>query len=140
LEKSKVIVVDASVIVKWFLDEPYSSKALRIRDDYVRRIVRIAVPSILEYEVLNALKYSGVYSIDELEEIGVSLNKYGFDTYNLKGELKIKAIKIAVENNITIYDASYIALTQKLKTKLYTADKELIEKFPDNVIHIKYYS
>jgi len=140
LEKIKVIIVDASIIVKWFLEEPYSDEALKIRDDYIRRIIRIATPSLIEYEVLNALKYSNVYSMDELKEIGVALNKYGFDTYELKGKFKEKAIEIAMKHNITIYDSSYIALAKILKTVLYTADNELIRKFPNIAFHIKDYT
>ena len=124
MEKEKV-VVDASVIVKWFLEEEFSDEALRLRNDHIRGIIAIAVPSLLEYEVLNALKYSGVYSLEELKEIGIALNKYGFEVYELEGKLKELTIKIAVKNNITIYDASYIALATHLNTTLYTSDKEL---------------
>ena len=138
MEKEK-IVVDASVIVKWFLVEEYSDNALKLRDDYIRGLFTIAVPALLEYEVLNALKYSGVYSIKELETIGIALNKYGFKTYKLEDELKKLTIDISVENNITIYDSSYVALAKYLETTLYTADQELIEKFPDTAVHIKHY-
>jgi len=138
LEKEKV-VVDASIIVKWFLEEEFSNKALQLRNDYIRGIIAIAVPSLLEYEVLNALKYSGVHSVEELKEIGIALNKYGFEVYELEGKLKELAIEIALKNNITIYDASYIALAKHLNTILYTADKELIQKFPNTAIHIKQY-
>ncbi len=138
MEKEKV-VVDASIIVKWFLEEEFSNKALQLRNDYIRGIIAIAVPSLLEYEVLNALKYSGVYSVEELKEIGIALNKYGFEVYELEGKLKELAIEIALKNNITIYDASYIALAKHLNTILYTADKELIQKFPNTAIHIKQY-
>lgn len=78
MEESKV-VVDASIVVKWFLEEEFSDRALRLRDDYINRVIVIIVPSLLEYEVLNALRYSGVYDINELEEIGKALNKYGFE-------------------------------------------------------------
>ena len=138
MEKEKV-VVDANIIVKWFLEEEFSSKALQLRNDYIRGVITIAVPSLLEYEVLNALKYSGVYSVEELKEIGTALNKYGFEVYELEGRIKEFAIEIAIENNITIYDASYIALAKHLNTILYTADEELIQKFPNSTIHIKQY-
>jgi len=77
LEKEKV--VDANIIVKLFLEEEFSSKALQLRNDYIRGVITIAVPSLLEYEVLNALKYSDIYSVEELKEIGTASNKYGFE-------------------------------------------------------------
>ncbi len=138
MEKEK-IVVDASVIVKWFLEEEYSDKALMLRNDYVRGLFDIAVPTLLEYEVLNALKYSGVYSVEELLEIGVALNKYGFLTYELENNYKKLTIEIAENSGLTIYDAAYVALAKHLNTKLYTADNEIIRKFPQITIHIKRY-
>ena len=135
----KKIVVDASVVAKWYLIEEYSDNAIKLRNDYVRGLVQIIVPSLLEYEVLNALRYSGVYNLDELKKIGSSLNKYGFITYNLENDIKDLAIKLAFKENITIYDASYIALALKFNTLLYTADQELVTKFPNIARHIKDY-
>ena len=135
----KKIVVDASVVAKWYLIEVYSDNAIKLRNDYVRGLVQIIVPSLLEYEVLNALRYSGVYNLDELKKIGSSLNKYGFITYDLENDIKDLVIKLALKENITIYDASYIALALKFNTLLYTADQELVTKFPNIARHIKDY-
>jgi len=38
-----------------------------------------------------------------------------------------------------VYEASYVALAMKLKTVLYTADDELLEKFPKIARHIRKY-
>ncbi len=138
VEKEK-IVVDASIIAKWFLDEEYSSEALMLRNDYVRGLFIIAVPTLLEYEVLNALKYSRVYSMEELLEIGNAINKYGFLVYELENDYKKLTIMIAEESGLSIYDAAYVALAKYLNTKLYTADNEIIEKFPKIAIHIREY-
>ncbi len=135
----KKIVVDASVVAKWYLIEEYSDNAIKLRNDYVRGLVQIIVPSLLEYEVLNALRYSGVYNLDELKKIGSSLNKYGFITYDLENDIKDLVIKLALKENITIYDASYIALALKFNTLLYTADQELVTKFPNIARHIRDY-
>jgi len=138
LEKEKV-VVDASIVVKWFLEEKYSDKALQLRNDYVRGLIGLVAPSLLEYEVLNALRYSGVYSVEELEKIGLALNKYGLEAYELSDKVKEETVRLALSKDITIYDASYLALAMHLGTKLYTADNELIEKFPDTAVHIENY-
>jgi len=136
----KKVAADASIIVKWFLEEKFSDEALKLRNDYIKGKIIIAVPSLLEYEVLNVLKYGNVYDIDELKEIGEALNKYGFETYELEGELKKLTIESALRNKLTIYDASYVALAKQLNTTLYTADEELIEKFPEIAKHVKHYS
>ncbi len=65
MEKQKV-VMDASVCARWFLDEEYSDRARVLRDSFVKGTVTIAVPSLLFYETLNALRYSGEYREREL--------------------------------------------------------------------------
>ena len=138
MEETKV-VLDSSIIVKWFLKELYSEEAIKVRNDYVQRKISIAVPSLLIYEVLNALRYSGIYSEEELKEICLALNKYGFEIYDIEGDLKSKVVEIAYRHNITVYEASYVALAMKLKTVLYTADDELLEKFPKITRQIRRY-
>ena len=43
-------------------------------------------------------------------------------------ELKDEAIHIAISQNITVYDALFIAAAQKMNATLYTADKKLCAK------------
>jgi predicted nucleic acid-binding protein len=43
-------------------------------------------------------------------------------------ELKDQAMHIAISQNITVYDALFIAAAQKINAALYTADKKLCEK------------
>ena len=47
MERSKIVVVDASVITKWFVEEEYSAEALKMREDYVNRLIDIAAPELL---------------------------------------------------------------------------------------------
>lgn len=63
---AKKVVVDASVVAKWFMEEVYSDKAVLLRDKYVAREILLTSPSIMPYAVLNALRYSGLYSKEEL--------------------------------------------------------------------------
>ncbi|MEM0048507.1 MAG: type II toxin-antitoxin system VapC family toxin [Ignisphaera sp.] len=41
-----------------------------------------------------------------------------------------EVMRIAIENNITFYDSSYIALAQKLKAPISTEDKDIISVAP----------
>jgi len=130
LERGK-IAVDASVVVKWFVEEKYSKEALIIRDSFTEGLVDIVAPSLLCFEVLNALKYSGAFGEDELNEVAHILEDYQFTVYELRGAYAEKAVEIAMRKGITIYDASYVALALIKKTELYTADEELLTKTQD---------
>ncbi|MFQ6124455.1 MAG: hypothetical protein ACE5R6_07615 [Candidatus Heimdallarchaeota archaeon] len=50
--KIDLFVPDASVIVRWFLEEKYSAQARALREDYVNGLIELAIPSLLAYEVL----------------------------------------------------------------------------------------
>ena len=132
------VVVDASVVVKWFVEEEDSDKALRLRDKYIDGEIRIIAPELIIFEVLNALYYKRLFSESEMKEISEALEAYSFTLYSLKGEYAEKTIETAVENGITIYDASYVALAMIRDTYMYTADEKLIEKLKGEYLkHVK---
>lgn len=140
MERSTV-VVDASVVVKWFVEEEYSKEARLLRKAYEDGVIDIAAPDILPYEVLNALKYSGAFGEDELKEVAGILDDFQFTLYRLEGEHAAKTVEIAMRKGVTVYDAAYIALATLLGTIVYTADDKLLKKTASlNVArHIKFF-
>lgn len=138
MEKQKA-VADASIIVKWFLEEDYSDRARTMRDSFATGKLALSVPSLLLYETLNALRHSGFYDKEELILAARSLSKYGFDVWEPRGNVYELGALLSSEHNVSIYDASYVALAKQLNTTLYTADSELIQKFPENTRHIRSY-
>ncbi|AGT35156.1 hypothetical protein N186_03985 [Thermofilum adornatum] len=124
----ETVVIDASVAVKWFVEEHGTQKALELRDRYIDGELKLIAPQLFPYEVLNVLRYKHLFTIDELKTIGEALEAYSIDLYPLVGKLRDTTIQTAHENNITIYDASYIALAIIKNTTLYTADKKLKNK------------
>ncbi|MGQ4892901.1 MAG: type II toxin-antitoxin system VapC family toxin [Candidatus Njordarchaeia archaeon] len=135
------IVTDASVIIKWFIEENYTEKALEIRDRYINGEIVIDMPALMPFEVLNALRYSNLFNKRELRSIAEALTAYGFEYHSLKGGLATLTVDLAIENNITIYDASYLVLALKLNAILYTTDEKLIrsteQKYGKNIKHLK---
>jgi len=139
------IVVDTSVVVKWFLVEEFREQAVNLRDDYIEGKIDLVAPVILPFEVLNAVRYSQKGITKELlEGVGKSLLYYGIKQLSLNEAILLETIKIAIDDDITIYDAVYIALAKNLQTNLYTADMQLINTLSDHyknfVKHIKIYS
>lgn len=122
------VVVDASVVVKWFVEEEYSREARLLRDAYANGLVDLAAPSLLPYEVINALKYSGAFGEDELKEAASILEDHQIALYDLVGEVAQKAVEIAMRKGVTVYDAAYVALAHELDTVIYTADEKLLRR------------
>ncbi|MBD3195112.1 MAG: PIN domain-containing protein [Candidatus Lokiarchaeota archaeon] len=137
------IVVDASIIVKWFIQEKDSDKAKLIREKYIDGDIELIAPSLMYFEVLNALKYSELFESSELNDAAESLEKYGFTIITIKNNLRKNMIKIAVDHKLSIYDASYLALSLGLGKIFCTADEKIIKKLPatlkSKVKRLKYF-
>jgi predicted nucleic acid-binding protein len=124
------IVIDASVVVKWFIEESDSDKALILRDRFIGGKVELYVPTLLYFEVLNALKYSQLFKPSELEDAGESLENYGFKVITIKNEIRKHMINVAVNYDLSIYDASYLGVSIGLEKIFCTADERIIKKLP----------
>jgi len=139
LEKQKV-VADASIVAKWFLEEEFSDNARQLRDSFVTGKIDISVPSLLFYDTLNTLWHSRLFTEKELALAAKALTKYGFDSWEPKGKILEQTATVSSKHNLSVYDASYVALALYLKATLLTADSELIQKFPKNTQHINTYN
>lgn len=120
-------VVDASVVVKWYVVEEHRERALELRDDFIGGRVRLAAPAIMPFEVLNAVRHSKRdIEAETLKAVAESLSLYGIELHRIRGRYAELVVEAALDNGITIYDASYAALAMHLGAVLYTADRELI--------------
>ncbi|MHA1401584.1 MAG: type II toxin-antitoxin system VapC family toxin [Candidatus Heimdallarchaeaceae archaeon] len=126
----EIIVIDASVLVKWFINESDSKYAIWIRNQYIEGTIKIIAPDLILYEVLNALKYSKIFDEKELKEISQTIIEYGITRYSFTKDLINTAIELAINNNLTIYDASYLSLAIHQKGILITADEKLLNNIP----------
>ena len=129
-------VVDASVVVKWFIEEEYTTQALKLRDMFANGKIILIGPSLLNFEILNALKYSRIYNKNELKELAVAIGKYGFELHELIGNYSELTAEIAEARDLSIYDASYIALAELNDIDLFSADNKILENC-NLSIHIK---
>jgi len=134
--KKNEYVVDASIVTKWFLIETNSDRAIKLRDNFATGRLRLAVPTLLFYEVMNALRFSGVFSEIDLADAAKSLSKYRFGIWRPMGKLLELSVRLSVRENITVYDACYVGLAQRLGTRLVTEDNELLSKFPADTLLI----
>ena len=128
MEGKKKIVLDASVITKWYSEEPSSNRALEYRQRHIDGEVELLEPTLLLYEVANALNYNPNFgegdvkeSMEALVDVSLSLKEPEKETLKL-------AVNLARKHGISIYDASYIALSMELGCHLVTADKGLWRK------------
>jgi predicted nucleic acid-binding protein len=137
----KVIVADASVIVKWFVVEDYTKNALKIKKDYTTGTIDIWSVQLMPFEVLNALRYNQQLGQEEIGKASKSLSKFKIALHPILDDLAELSIQEALKYGLSVYDSSYLALSRTFDKDLYTADEKLLSKVTGNekVVHLKDY-
>jgi predicted nucleic acid-binding protein len=118
------LVVDASVAVKWVLDEPATERALALRDSDGDLIA----PSLVHAEIGSALWRAALRGHITGPEAGSAL-KAAIAHYSrivLLAELADSALELAIELRHPIYDCSYLTLARRERCALVTADQRLL--------------
>lgn len=83
--------------------------------------------------MLNALKYSKLFNQAELNAAGESLENYGINIITIQKDIHEYMIKIAIEYDMSIFDASYLGLSIAMGGALYTADEKILKKLPKSL-------
>lgn len=136
-----LLVVDASVVVKWFVPEIHDDAALRLLD----REKRFVAPDHLFAETTNAIwkrVRRGELSIEQGYEIIRKIDTTGvaIDVVSCR-DLTGDAYKIATTYGRSVYDAMYLTLAMQRNTRLVTADGRLynaVASIPAIASHIQF--
>lgn len=124
-------VVDASVAVKLFVVEEHSDLADMLFDQLTADPpVHFYAPDLLYAECANVLwkyvRYFG-YPLENARQDVSNLSSLAVTTVSTADLLDL-AFELAVQNDVTVYDASYVALARQLRLPLVTADGALARK------------
>lgn len=123
--KTAVFVVDASVVLKWFLvdREPDMVIALKLRDLFIAGDIGLTAPELILHETANVIRYKPDADADLVVRAIDSLWRMRLISQT-EVEHSRQAVKLAFELGATVYDTLYLALAESLGTKLVTADKK----------------
>src|SRR3989344_7069228 len=104
-------VVDASVIMKWFVDEDGSDKALDLRKMHLEKTCLIIVPDLLFIEVMNAFRYK-TEDVESLKKVNDALWKIQLKVEKTNQFILNAAAEEALIYDLSLYDAIYVTLSQ----------------------------
>ena len=125
-----VFVVDASLVIKWFVPEVDSDAARRWLDashDYV-------APDLLFPETGNTVWKKvrrGELSPDDGQQLATDLSVIAVEAVSMRGLLP-DAHALALRTGITVYDATYLALAVRLETQVITGDDRFARRLADH--------
>jgi predicted nucleic acid-binding protein len=122
-----MFVLDASVVIKWFIGEIDSSKARGLFEQLRDQNIIAAAPDILLYELANILLRKRGMSAAEVRTAVRLLLETDIDIVPLEPPLVFEAIDLAETTGASMYDASYLALAVRENATLVTADEKLLQ-------------
>ncbi len=131
-------LLDTSVVVKWFLPEEDSVRAINLRESHVRDEVQLYAPDILLMELANALRYSPLTSAEEIPQALELLSELNITTIEFELEILLSAVTLSLVNDLAIYDSYFLALAQALELPLITADRKMLSRLTaeDGVLNL----
>ncbi|HJW81826.1 MAG TPA: type II toxin-antitoxin system VapC family toxin [Acidiferrobacterales bacterium] len=125
----KVVVPDASVILKWVLPDPSGEEgldaALRLRDAVISEKVYVKVPSLWLYEVGNTLTRRFPRQAADALQLLIA---FGLEESVPDDRWLSRAVGLTHDHGVTFYDAAYHALALVEKGIFVTADQKYIRK------------
>jgi len=120
-----VFVLDASVVLKWFVPEVHSDAARRLLDAPHQYLA----PDLLFPEAGNAIWKKvrrGELTAEEAQQLVADLSSVAVETISTRG-LVADAYALASATGRSVYDSTYVALAVRLETQLITADDRLAQ-------------
>ena len=117
-----MLVIDASAIVELLMASPTGSA---VGDFVFSSNEPLAAPQLVDIEVLHAIRRlhrMGVLPLDRSEQ---ALEDFGDLPIYRYGHENLRAGMWRLRNNVTAYDAAYIALAEMLEAPVVTCDGKL---------------
>ena len=140
LKKKENIVVDTSVIIKWFFSdsEENTEVAHLILKKFLHNEIGIITPEIALFELVNVVKNKikpenkgiiGMEIIDRIYNLGI--------VFKVTKQVLKNAFNIALAINESVYDCLFIATAEHFNSKFITNDKKLYLNYENSKKNIK---
>ncbi len=126
IDSKPVFIVDSSFLLSILLpDEKILEPHLSYVKDFRRSKNFFKSCELLKYEICNSLKSAVKQKRITVERAKILLS--GFKLMKIEYlDLEFEQVlKISIDNDLSFYDASYLYLAKKTKSKLLTLDKRL---------------
>ena len=124
---TRVLVPDASVLLKWVLrsdDEADRDRALALKEAWLGDACDLVVPSLWVYEVGNILGLRHPATAASLLQAMVDLGL----REETPREYLTSVVSLMREHKVTFYDAAYHALAIHVRGTMVTADRAYVRK------------
>lgn len=123
------LVIDASVVIKAYVPEILSDKAVEVMSRVADGELVLLAPDLLYPETGNILwkkRRLHELTVAEVDEIVDAISALPIKIEASRPVMPL-AVTIAMQSGITVYDAMYVAVARIYETRMITADKKLVD-------------
>ena len=135
------VVVDASLAVKWVVEEDDSDKAHAVLQSWVARDVTRIAPHLMPFEVANALHRCvllGELNVGNSTRMIARLLESRLELHQSPG-LHVRALQLASQlKQNAAYDAHYLALAESFGCELWTADERFYRAASSSLANVRW--
>ena len=119
------LVVDASVAVKWLVDEPGSDDAdgLKVHDLWAPSLIRVEVANTLA-----TLQRRGALTARYAEQAFLLFQSAPVRIVEPEDSLERAAVDMALRLGHPVYDCLYLAVARRLNATLVSADRRFLDR------------
>ena len=118
------VVLDASVVMKWFHadGERHLAQARSLREAFEAGELVVFAPPLLGLEIVNVAGRRWRWDESALVELAAALDEIGFEL------IEPELVRVAhwTAHGLTAYDAAYVAIAEAAKTRLVTDDDLIV--------------
>jgi predicted nucleic acid-binding protein len=126
---SDIVIFDCTVSASWYLPDEGSDFSQKLLADVIARRLSLVVPDLWWYENMNVLK-SAVrrkrISEQEAHKALFLLKEIPLDTVEPGKQGQFGVLSLALADNLSAYDATYLHLALSSGAVLYTSDSDLL--------------
>jgi predicted nucleic acid-binding protein len=121
-------VIDTSVVIKTYVQEQDSGKAVRLRDEYLQGVHELIAPDIFPTEMCNVLMILERGGRLNPGDANLCFGQFLVTVPPLFSAIPLlpRALEIARQFRQSVYDSLYVALAEREGCELVTADNRLV--------------
>jgi predicted nucleic acid-binding protein len=122
-------VLDSSVAIRWYLEQPGHEHAREIRDRMVAGDVSLVAPAVLRWELGDVLRrkgvLNGILATEDVVDALAGLTALGVEIVEDDDASTRAALRFALDHRISLFDAAFVVLAIRTGRPLLTADARL---------------
>lgn len=126
---SDTYVLDSSVVIRWYLDQPGYEHAREVRDRLVEDNLRLLAPAVIRWEVAHVLRKLGVLTgkLSETDVVDALLDLpvLGVEIADDDEATTVAAVQLSLKRQISVFDAVFALQSVRTGHPLLTADTRL---------------